>query len=151
MKLTAAEAYRVTSSRYAASEPPSASLASSASLGGTDTRYTASPAGEFQNPNPKFQIPKPNSGFGVWDLGLGIYLRFQDFVERRSNQARRVVGGFVGDRQAVKIPLGVDGGHAAGTGGGNRLPIDVVLHVAGGKHPGHGRLRTVVRDDIAGF
>src|SRR5450755_1653977 len=38
--------------------------------------------------------------------------------------------------------LGVEGGHAAGAGAGDRLPVDVILDVAGGKdagHAGHGR------------
>src|SRR5688500_12816161 len=30
--------------------------------------------------------------------------------------------------------LGVDGGHATGAGGGDRLPVGVVLHVAAGEH-----------------
>src|SRR5258705_1859723 len=50
MKLTAGVAYRVTSSRYAASDPASASLASSASLAvcPTDIDYTVMAAAWFQ-------------------------------------------------------------------------------------------------------
>src|SRR5207302_8088454 len=75
MKLTAGVAYRVTSSRYATSEPPSASLASSASLCATDTHYTALAPAPFQIPKPKSQISRPNAnlGFGAWDLGFGIF------------------------------------------------------------------------------
>src|SRR5205814_6715991 len=117
-------AYRVTGSRYAASEPPRASLASSASLAvcATDTRYTRRRR--------------------LW---------FQDFARRRRHEVRGVVGRFIGNGQAVEIALGVDRGHAARAGGGNRLTIDVVLHVACGKHPRTGRLRPVMRADVAGF
>src|SRR5919109_77397 len=49
--------------------------------------------------------------------------------------------------------LGVDGGRAAGAGGGHRLPIGVVDHVAGREHAvdgGGGRGRAG-RDDVAGL
>src|SRR2546426_467939 len=45
--------------------------------------------------------------------------------------------------------LGVDRGHAAASSRGDRLPIDVVLHVAARKHARDARLRSVVRDDVA--
>ena len=35
---------------------------------------------------------------------------------------------------AAKPALGVQGGHAAGAGGGDRLAVVVVGHVAGGEH-----------------
>ena len=34
-------------------------------------------------------------------------------------------------------------------GGGDRLPVDVILDVAAGEHAGDARLRAVVRDDVA--
>src|SRR5437016_10014630 len=70
MKLTAGVAYRVPSSRYAGSEPPSASLASSASLCATDTHYTALAPAPFQIPNPN---PKSQDPMRIWDLELGIW------------------------------------------------------------------------------
>src|SRR5258705_5481083 len=79
MKLTAGVAYRVTSSRYAASEPASASLASSASLAATDTDYTAWPLEAFQLPTSNSQSPTPRHpdvattcclGVGRWALGI---------------------------------------------------------------------------------
>ena len=45
--------------------------------------------------------------------------------------------------------LGVDGGHAAGTGRGNRLAVDVVLHIAASEDAGDVRARAHVRDDVA--
>ncbi len=45
--------------------------------------------------------------------------------------------------------LGIDRGHAARAGGGDRLPIDVILHVAGGEHTRHVRARAAVRHDVA--
>jgi len=52
-------------------------------------------------------------------------------------------------RNPVEIVLGVERRHASAAGGGDRLPIDVVLHVAAGKHAGHARLCSVVREDVA--
>ena len=34
-------------------------------------------------------------------------------------------------------------------GRGDRLPVDVILHVAAREHARHARLRAVVRDDVA--
>ena len=46
--------------------------------------------------------------------------------------------------------LGVERGHAAGPGRGDRLPVDVVLHVAGGEHARDVRLgRARLRDEVA--
>src|ERR1051325_7687212 len=125
MKLTAGDAYRVTSSRYAASEPPSASLASSASLCATDTHYTAGAPAPFQIPNPKSQDPNANGlglGLGIRGLGFGIwdFLRLQQLAGRRRRKTRGVVGRFVRNREAVQIPFGVDCRHAARTPGGIR-------------------------------
>ena len=36
---------------------------------------------------------------------------------------------------SLQIALGVDGGHAAGAGGGDGLAVDVVLDVATGEDP----------------
>src|SRR5438876_6804857 len=119
MKLTAGLAYRVTSVRYASSEPASVSLASSASLGATDTRYT-----------------RPcESGF-------------QDFARGRRYEIRGVVGRFVRYRQAVEIPLGVNRGHAAGTCRRHRLAIDVILDVTGRENTRATRFRSVMRADV---
>ena len=64
----------------------------------------------------------------------------------RLSGAIRVVGG----REVVfEIVLRVDGGHAARSGRGDRLPVDVVLHVAAGEHARDRRLRSVVRDQVA--
>ena len=38
---------------------------------------------------------------------------------------------------AFQKALGIQRGHAAGTGAGDGLAVHMVLHVAGGKHPGH--------------
>src|SRR5207253_7870847 len=120
MKLTAGVAYRVTSSRYAASEPPSASLASSASLCATDTHYTALAPAPFQIPKPKSQISRPNAnlGFGAWDLelgiwGLGFFLWFQQFAGGGLRKARGVIRRLVGNGQAIEIALCIDRRHAA--------------------------------------
>src|SRR5690606_15722588 len=51
--------------------------------------------------------------------------------------------------KAFEEPLGVDGRHAARPGGSDCLPVDMVLHVAGGKHTGHAGPRAVVRHDVA--
>src|SRR4051812_19466442 len=46
--------------------------------------------------------------------------------------------------------LGVERGHAAGAGGGDRLAVDLVHHVAAGEDAGHARPRRPLRDlDIA--
>src|SRR5262249_43727373 len=37
-------------------------------------------------------------------------------------------------RDVVEVALGVDRGHAARSGGGNGLPVDVILDVAAGEH-----------------
>ena len=49
----------------------------------------------------------------------------------------------------VEIALGVDGGHAARTCGGYSLTVDVILHVACGKHTGHAGARAIVGNDVA--
>src|ERR1051326_5810120 len=49
----------------------------------------------------------------------------------------------------VDVMLGVDGGHAAAARGGDRLAVDVVLHVAAREYAGDARLRAVVRDQVA--
>jgi len=48
----------------------------------------------------------------------------------------------------LQKPLGVDGRHAAGTGGGDRLAVDVILHVAAGKHARDISPGPVVGEDI---
>src|SRR3954453_24097747 len=46
-----------------------------------------------------------------------------------------------------ELPLGVEGGNRAGAGRGDRLPVDVVLHVAGREDAGDVRLgRARLRD-----
>src|SRR3989338_1139545 len=45
--------------------------------------------------------------------------------------------------------LGVNGGAAAGPGGGDRLAVDVVVDVAGGEHPFDACPRAVLHDDVA--
>src|SRR5690349_11004578 len=60
-----------------------------------------------------------------------------------------------GDRgivESFEITLGLERGRAAGAGGGDRLTVHVVLHVAGRKHTGHRRGgRVGLRDDVAAF
>ncbi|MCK7529277.1 MAG: hypothetical protein MZV64_72840 [Ignavibacteriales bacterium] len=50
---------------------------------------------------------------------------------RSASSCRRVT--------ASQVALGVEGGHAAGAGGGDGLPVGVVLHVAAREHAGHVR------------
>ena len=52
-------------------------------------------------------------------------------------------------RQAVQIVLGVERCHAARAGGGDRLPVDVILDVAAGEHAGDARSRAGVRARVA--
>ena len=49
---------------------------------------------------------------------------------------RRLLGGFVELVEAGEMALGIERGHAAEPGGGHRLAIDVVGHVARGETPG---------------
>ena len=51
--------------------------------------------------------------------------------------------------QRLEIALRVDRRHAAGTGGGDRLTIDVILHVARRRTRRHARPRALARDDVA--
>src|SRR5581483_10609248 len=49
-----------------------------------------------------------------------------------------------------EVALGVERRHAAGAGGGDRLPVGVVLHVPGGEDPGEVRRRAAgPRDEVA--
>src|SRR5687767_7077676 len=52
-------------------------------------------------------------------------------------------------RHTLQVPLGVDGGHAAGAGGGDGLAVDVVLDVAAREDARHARLGAVVGDEVA--
>src|ERR1700688_3690881 len=45
--------------------------------------------------------------------------------------------------------FGVQGGHAAGAGGGDRLAIAVVLHIAGDENAWNGRLATIQGNKVA--
>ncbi len=49
----------------------------------------------------------------------------------------------------VEIVFGVDRRHAARTGGGHGLPIDVILHITRRKHTGHVGVAALPGDDIA--
>src|SRR5258708_2735444 len=56
--------------------------------------------------------------------------------------------------EQVQVLLGVERCHAAGGGAGHCLAVDMVLHVTGGKNPGHARRSRVafapaVGDDVA--
>ena len=64
--------------------------------------------------------------------------RIPDPSRRRGLRLRSQVCG-----QRLEIALGVDGRHAARTGRGDRLPIDVILHVARGEHARHAGPRPV--------
>src|SRR6185369_8991450 len=48
----------------------------------------------------------------------------------------------------VDVVFGVERGHAAGAGGGDRLAVDVILDVAAGEDARDVGLRAVVRDDV---
>ena len=49
-----------------------------------------------------------------------------------------------------KEALRVERGHTSRAGGGDRLAVGVILHVAGGEHPGHVRLgRPGLRHEVA--
>jgi hypothetical protein len=48
-------------------------------------------------------------------------------------------------------PFRFNGSHAAGTGGGNRLAVVMVLHVAGGENALDIGLGAVVRYEVAVF
>ena len=43
----------------------------------------------------------------------------------------------------------IEGGHAAGAGGGDGLTIAMVLNVAGDEHAGNGRQAAVIGDEVA--
>src|SRR5438094_8434844 len=61
---------------------------------------------------------------------------------------RRARMPFLGGEEALRV----ERGHTTGAGGGDRLPIGVILHVAGGEDAGHiGLGRAGLRDEIAGF
>ena len=64
-----------------------------------------------------------------------------------NSQLRRYCGQVF--RDILEVVLGINCGHAARPGGGDRLAVDVVLDVAAGEDTGHARLRTVVSDDVA--
>src|SRR5919106_6515974 len=49
----------------------------------------------------------------------------------------------------LQKPFRIDGGHAAGAGGSNGLPVDVVLHVAAGKDARHVGFGTIVRQNVS--
>src|SRR5580765_2410680 len=144
MKLTAGVAYRVTSSRYAASEPARASRASSASLRCTATHYTAVGPGGFQCGG-RFVVR------GSWFVAIPPTSRLVQFARRWRDQAFGVIRRFIRNREPVEIALGIDSGHAAGPCSGNGLTIDVVLNVAGREHPRTAGLRTVMCHDVASF
>ena len=65
--------------------------------------------------------------------------------------ALRVRGGSLGvvARQALEIPFGVEGGHAAGPCRRDRLTVDVVLHVACGEHARDVGAAALAGDEIA--
>ena len=49
-----------------------------------------------------------------------------------------------------QVALGVEGAHTARAGGGDGLPVDVILHVADREHAGDVRLgRARLRDQVA--
>ena len=48
-----------------------------------------------------------------------------------------------------QIAFGIERRHAAGPGRGDRLPVDVVLHVAAREHAFDARFRAIVGDDVA--
>src|SRR5262245_43857508 len=47
--------------------------------------------------------------------------------------------------------LGLDSGHAAGTGGGHGLAVLVIYYVAAGENPRHFRANVVIGYEIPGF
>src|SRR6185369_8453472 len=75
----------------------------------------------------------------------------EQLVVRRRDETFGVVSRFVGNRQTVEIPLGVNGGHAPRACCGDGLTVDMILNVSCGKHPGTARLRAVMRQDVSGF
>src|SRR5262245_9211160 len=68
---------------------------------------------------------------------------------RDHSDVSRGTGGLYGVVKTLQITLGIERGHTARAGGGDRLAVDVILHVASRKHAGHARLRAVLRLDVA--
>src|SRR5689334_14394315 len=82
---------------------------------------------------------RPVTGGTVWEAG-SVTGRC-DAIGRQ-----RRAGGHL---EVFEVALGVDRGHAPGTRGRDGLPVDVVLHVAGGEHTGHAGARARRGDDVA--
>src|SRR5437868_3751019 len=84
---------------------------------------------------------------------LACTARLRGFSGRTSATALRNSSSSMKSRgEQVQVLLGVERGHAAGGGAGHRLPIDMVLDIAGGKYAGDARRGRVafapaVRDD----
>src|SRR5262249_7859246 len=49
---------------------------------------------------------------------------------------------------AFEESFGVNGGHAARSGGGDCLAVDVILYIAASEDPRHIGLRTILRQDV---
>ena len=52
-------------------------------------------------------------------------------------------------RQPIEVVLGIDRSHAAGAGGGDGLPVDVILHVAAREDARNARSCAAVRAQVA--
>jgi hypothetical protein len=48
----------------------------------------------------------------------------------------------------LQKPFRIDGGHAAGSGSRDRLAVNMILHIAAGKDPGHVSPCSVVGYDV---
>src|SRR5471030_898187 len=89
--------------------------------------------------------------------GLEGAVRRTAFSGRTSATALRNSSSSMTSRgEQVQVFLRVERSHASGRGAGHRLPVDVVLHVAGGEYARNARgsrvaLASAVRDDVAAF
>ena len=65
--------------------------------------------------------------------------------------ARRLRDGLPLLMLALQKSFGVNRSHAARACGGYGLPVNDILHVAGGEYAFHARLRSAMRDDVTSF